>query len=221
MKFLNDNKVYVMFVANYIDLAKKDELDDRFLEYFVQNSNGLTDGEKYVINIIYNKLSDSDEPYHDAMSIYRGGMYLSKTLLKLSLTNDQIKEYDKVINNMIENIIKYDLKLSDILDFHGLKNTAYWFETPIGHMFLTKYQFVYNNGKGNIVIQKTKSSSYINGIIIKGFEDVDDFNIFHARIYATLLYYLSKFDFDKIYSDVMNVDIKQLVLKMRQLYSQR
>jgi hypothetical protein len=220
MKFLNDNKVYVMFVANYIDLAKKDELDDEFLEYFAQNSDGLTDGEKYAINIIYNELSDSYNPYHDAVS-YRGGMYLSNTLLKLSLTNDQTKEYDKVINNMIENIIKYDLKLSDILDFHGLKDTAYWFETPIGHMFLTKYQFVYNNGSGDIVIQKTKSSSYINGIVIRGFEDVDDFNIFHARIYATLLYYLSKFNFDNIYSDVMSVDIKQLVSKMKKLYSQR
>jgi len=220
MKFLNDNKVYVMFVANYIDLAKKDELDDEFLEYFEQNSDGLTDGEKYAINIIYNKLLDRDNPYHDVVA-YRGGMYFSETLLKLSLTDDQKNEYNKVINNMIENIIKYDLKLSDILDFHGLKDTAYWFETPIGHMFLTKYQFVYNNGKGNIVIQKTKSSSYINGIIIKGFEDVDDFNIFHARIYATLLYYLSKFDFDKIYSDVMSVDIKQLVSKMKKLYSKR
>jgi len=220
MKFLNDNKVLETIVAYYIPDTIRDAIDFEIIEYFAKNSDGFTDGEKYAINIIYNYVLNRDNPYHDAMS-YRGGMYLSKTLLKLSLTDDQIKEYDKVINNMIENIIKYDLKLSDILDFHGLKDTAYWFETPIGHMFLTKYQFVYNNGSGDIVIQKTKSSSYINGIVIRGFKDVDDFNIFHARIYATLLYYLSKFDFDKIYSDVISVDGKQLVSKMKQLYSQR
>jgi len=72
-----------------------------------------------------------------------------------------------------------------------------------------------------VIIQKTKSKSYYNGIIIEGFDDVEDFNYVHANIYATLLYYLSKFDFDKIYRDVMSVDIKQLVSKMKQLYSQR
>ena len=226
MKFLNDNKVYVLLVLNYKDLAKKDGLNDEFLECFAQNSDGLTDGEKYAINIIYNELSDRDNTYYDTIA-YRNGIYFSDTLLKLSLTDDQIKEYDKVINNMIENIIKYDLKLSDILDFHGLKNTAYSFKTPIGYMFLTKYQFVYKSfsfkeGQNDIVIiQKTKSKSYYNGIIIEGFDDVETYNYAHAIIYATLLYYLSKFDFYKIYRDVMSVDIKQLVSKMKQLYSQR
>jgi len=227
MKFLNDNKVIQTIVAYYKDVATKEGINKEILEYFAQNSDGLTDGEKYVINIIYNRLLHyRDDPYYVALR-HGNGMYVSDTLLKLSLTNDHIKEYDKVINNMIENIIKYNLKLSDILDFHGLKNTAYSFKTPIGYMFLTKYQFVYKSFSskeeqdGIVIIQKTKSKSYYNGIIIEGFDDVEDFNYVHANIYATLLYYLSKFDFDKIYRDVMSVDIKQLVSKMKQLYSQR
>jgi len=227
MKFLNDNKVIQTIVAYYKDVATKEGINKEILEYFAQNSDGLTDGEKYVINIIYNRLLHyRDDPYYVALR-YGNDMYVSDTLLKLSLTDDQIKEYDKVINNMIENIIKYDLKLSDILDFHGLKNTVYWFKTPIGHMFLTKYQFVFKSFSskegqdGIVIIQKTKSASHYNGIIIERFDDVDDFNYVHANIYATLLYYLSKFDFDKIYSDVMSVNIKQLVSKMKKLYSKR
>jgi len=145
MKFLNDNHVMEMIVSYYNDISTKEGINKEILQYFAQNSDGFTDGEKYAINIKYNRLlAYRDHPYYDVVK-YRDGMYVSESILNLSLTDDQIKEYDKVINNMIENIIKYDLKLSDILDFHGLKNTAYSFKTPIGYMFLTKYQFVYKS----------------------------------------------------------------------------